>query len=1232
MIGIHADPATLYGTLVVGLDVLVKATALIVLAAAVTLTMGGPRRLLWRSAVWNALLVALTILPLAAVSFPRLRIHCLPALPNPVVAVTGSTRVPSLESVAAAKPVGDLATTTRLPARAAVPDRLKPMLPSTESPTVDPKKASLPETLSPEVRATPSSPRRGHLWLGCGLGVYLAGAGVLLMRLVASLADVRRLRRTAIVLDDAGWAASLKRWRERLGIDRRVILAVSPSVNVPLAFGWLQPTVLIPETLVDVLDPAQRDVVLLHELAHVRREDYPWQILLKLVQAVYWLHPLVWAVSRSVTTVREAACDDLCAYHAATPQQYRATLVRVAANLVRRPAVSLGIAMARSTKLAGRLARIDGMRGTGHCLAGRSTRMLAATLALITVFTIGPLELARRTARAEKAPDPAATRPTPASGSAPAEKPSLDFRVVDKDTGKPLGDVALRVRVNDAVRTVTTDKDGRYRVELDNRHPSILSIRVYKPTFVPMVVGWDEESDPAGVPESYTFKLETGSPIGGVVRNENGQPVEGVTGLVMTGQNDGRDRYNLWDYPVKTDAEGRWVCEAFPRKTGNIQVKFEHPDYAATAITYQDSGDTVELLRKRTHVTVMRKPPVLTGRVLDEKGSPLAGAIVGMRTNTVSDKESKRVTTNDKGEFRLVYTGALQSFTSLLLTATFKDRAPDRKWVPLNEPIKPLEFQLGLGRTIRGRITDMADKPLADVAVAVKEWRGFHPLDWRAQTDNDGRFTWKNAPTDGVVLSARKSGYVDGVFNTGSGDAGKASEVTIRMAAVDPAKVPPETTNLRVHGSVVDAETGRPIPRFEVIPGMLFETWTNVHWERERKKTCADGTYECTFDQAFRGRFLKIEVDGYAPGVSKKYVGNEGDVVLDFRLKRQAGPQGVVRFPDGKPVAGALVGLATSAYGGGLRFQNGRLTVYNPAIITQTDAEGRFSFPAQSEDWFLVAMHDDGYREMTAQTLNANSSVVLQPWARVEGSLKVGGKPVANEFVVINYVNREAYSGFDLDLSRIDYWYEVATDENGFFRMDKLPPGDATIAHGPKHGQVEDRNGVRVTIQPGQTVQLALGELRGRSVIGKAVLAPELPGPVDWTKAVAALSSAAPPEYPTFNGDQNAYGKARAAFYATEAGRRYWRYERHSPVTLAPDGSFRIEQVVAGKYTIDVALRDPQDVKKKTGVGTLLFDVPEMPDGRSSEPLDVGELKMEPPWPKVETPSLSGAQTAPADK
>lgn len=1227
MIGIHASETALYGILAIGLDVLVKATALIVLAAAVTLALNGPRRLLWRSAVWNALLVALAVLPLAAITFPRLRVHCLPALPHPAVAAAENAGVPTPER-AVAKPVGDPVIAARSPARIQVPDRPKPMLPSTEPPTIDTKEATLTQTPSPETGVTSSGSRQWVLWIGCGLGVYLAGIGVLLIRLLVSLADVQRLRRTASVLDDVGWVASLNRWQERLGINQRVTLAVSPSVNVPLAFGWLQPTVLIPEALVDVLDQGQRDAVLLHELAHVRRQDYPWQILLKLMQAVYWPHPLVWAVSRSVTTVREAACDDLCAYHAATPQEYRATLVRVAANLVHRPAVSLGIAMARSTKLAGRLERLDGTRGTGHCLAGRSTRMLAATLALMTVFAIGPLELTRRTARAEKPSEPAATRPAPAGGETPAEKPSLDFRVVDKDSGEPLADAALRVRVNDAVRTVKTDKNGRYRVELDNRHPSILSIRVHKPTYVPMVVGWSEESDPAGVPESHTLRLEPGSPVGGVVRDQDGRPVEGATGLVMTGQNDGRDRYNLWDYPVKTGADGRWVCDAFPRKIGSIQVRFEHPDYATTGITYQDSGDTMEQLRKRIHVTVMRKPPVLTGRVLDEKGSPLPGATVGMRTNTMNDKESKRATTNDKGEFRLVYTGAVQSHTSLLLTATSKDRAPDRKRVPLNEPIKPLELQLGLGRTLRGRITDMADKPLADVTVTVKEWRGFHPLEWRTQTDNDGRFIWQNAPTDGVVLSARKSGYLDGVFNTGSGDAGKASELTIRLAAVDAAKAPPETTNLRVHGSVVDAETGRPIPRFEVIPGMLFETWTNVHWERELKKTCADGTYEYTFDRSFRGRFLKIEVDGYAPGVSKKYIGNEGDVVLDFRLKRQAGPHGIVRSPDGKPVAGALVALATSAYGGGLRFQNSRLTLENPAIVTQTDAEGRFSFPAQSEDWFLVAVHDDGYREMTAATLTANSNVALEPWARVEGTLKVGGKPVANEFVVINYVNREAYSGFDPDLSRIDYWYEVATDANGHFQMDKLPRGDASIAHGPKSHNVDTRNGVPVALHPGQTVQLALGEPRGRPVIGKAVLAPELPGPVDWTKAAAALRSTPPPEYPAFNGDQTAYGKARAAFYATEAGRQYWRYERYSPVTLAADGSFRIEQVMAGKYAIEVLLRDPENAQKKVGAGTLLFDVPEMPDGRSSEPLNVGELKIGPPRPKVETPAAT--QTAPA--
>ena len=99
------------------------------------------------------------------------------------------------------------------------------------------------------------------------LGVYSCGVVILMLRLLVSLLAVRRLRHTGRPLRDAAWTLPLNRCKERLSITRLVALAASPAVGVPLAFGWLRPTVMIPEHLVRALNDKQREAVLLHELA-----------------------------------------------------------------------------------------------------------------------------------------------------------------------------------------------------------------------------------------------------------------------------------------------------------------------------------------------------------------------------------------------------------------------------------------------------------------------------------------------------------------------------------------------------------------------------------------------------------------------------------------------------------------------------------------------------------------------------------------------------------------------------------------------------------------------------------------------------------------------------------------------------------------------------------------------------------------------------------------------------
>jgi hypothetical protein len=67
----------------------------------------------------------------------------------------------------------------------------------------------------------------------------------------------------------------------------------------------------LPTALWGRLPPEQQDVLLAHELAHVRRLDWMWNGLQCLVEALVFFHPAAWWLGRRVRQEREHACDDL---------------------------------------------------------------------------------------------------------------------------------------------------------------------------------------------------------------------------------------------------------------------------------------------------------------------------------------------------------------------------------------------------------------------------------------------------------------------------------------------------------------------------------------------------------------------------------------------------------------------------------------------------------------------------------------------------------------------------------------------------------------------------------------------------------------------------------------------------------------------------------------------------------------------------------------------------------
>src|SRR5262245_43909293 len=148
-------------------------------------------------------------------------------------------------------------------------------------------------------------------WLPWTVLVWAAGVTFMTGRLLVEWREVRRLTQLDIKPLSAEWQRRVARLRDSLGVRRTVSVLQSARVNVPLVIGWLKPVILVPVGAFVGLTPTQLELILMHELAHIRRNDYLVNLIQVVVETLLFYHPVVRWVSRVLREERENCCDDL---------------------------------------------------------------------------------------------------------------------------------------------------------------------------------------------------------------------------------------------------------------------------------------------------------------------------------------------------------------------------------------------------------------------------------------------------------------------------------------------------------------------------------------------------------------------------------------------------------------------------------------------------------------------------------------------------------------------------------------------------------------------------------------------------------------------------------------------------------------------------------------------------------------------------------------------------------
>lgn len=218
-------------------------------------------------------------------------------------------------------------------------------------------------------------------------GFWIVGVLALSARGLGGWWLIHRLRTSALPPAPEAVLAAFQRISAALGLHKTVLLRLSNTITSPITVGALRAMVLLPVSAVTLLGPEELEVVLAHELAHVRRADFFWNLVQTLVETLFFFHPAVWWISGRIRHERELCCDDLALKVCPNPVVYASALFHLEEHRSRQMRLAMALDGHQSPQtLRMRIARILGE--TIPMSANRSLRPFSAAAVFAAVVVL----------------------------------------------------------------------------------------------------------------------------------------------------------------------------------------------------------------------------------------------------------------------------------------------------------------------------------------------------------------------------------------------------------------------------------------------------------------------------------------------------------------------------------------------------------------------------------------------------------------------------------------------------------------------------------------------------------------------------------------------------------------------------------------------------------------------------------------------------------------------------
>jgi len=189
------------------------------------------------------------------------------------------------------------------------------------------------------------------------------------------------------------WRMYVNNIAAQLGIQREVKALLSAHIDTPQVIGFLKPVILLPAACLVNLSTEQLEAVLLHELVHIKRNDYIVNIFVTSTEILFFFNPFVKDLAAAIRKEREYSCDDMVIQFQYQPHNYATALLTLEKS--RLLPVTYGIAAGGKNQQQ-LLTRIERIMGIENRKIGfyRMGACLMALLLLGFIASINPAKVA----------------------------------------------------------------------------------------------------------------------------------------------------------------------------------------------------------------------------------------------------------------------------------------------------------------------------------------------------------------------------------------------------------------------------------------------------------------------------------------------------------------------------------------------------------------------------------------------------------------------------------------------------------------------------------------------------------------------------------------------------------------------------------------------------------------------------------------------------------------------